>query len=38
MDQGIIPACKIMYQQMFLEEVMVVLDDEADKETNTRGQ
>lgn len=38
MDQGINLACKRMYPKKFLDEVMVVLEDEADKETDTRGQ
>jgi hypothetical protein len=38
LDQGVIPAFKRMYQKKFLEEIMVVLEEEADKETDTQSQ
>ena len=37
MDQGVIVACKRQYKKKFLEEVVVVLEDEQDHENDTRG-
>ena len=37
MDQGVIVACKRLYKKKFLEEVLVVLEDEQGHENDTRG-
>lgn len=38
MDQGVIVSCKRYYQRKYIEEVMVILEDEEDLENDTRGQ
>ncbi|XP_042230039.1 tigger transposable element-derived protein 7-like [Homarus americanus] len=37
MDQGVIVSCKRLYQRGYLDEVLVVLEDEDDDVNNTRG-
>ena len=37
MDQAGIVACKRLYKKKFLEEAMVVLEDEQDRENDTRS-
>ena len=37
MDQSFISACKRRYQRRYLNEVMVVIENEEDKENDTRG-
>ena len=37
MDQGVISACKRRYQRRYLNEVMVVIENEQDKVNDTRG-
>lgn len=38
MDQGVIVSCKQHYQHKYLDEVLVVIEEEEDMEEDTRGQ
>ena len=38
MDLGVIVSCKLFYQRKFLDEVLVVMEEEENMEEDTRGQ